>query len=255
MTTKDADMNDPIQRRAQRIRHEAKRREVHVVAVEQVSPSLLAVTFGGDDLAGFTSLGFDDHIKFIFAGDGAEPEKRDLTPRRWDPALNQLTIELAWHAGGAACEWVKTAAPGQKAVIGGPKSSIVIPPDYDWHLLAGDLTALPAIARRLEELSAGTRAFVFVFAPEAGDRRALPSAAEARLNWAASAEDLVEQVRAFALPEGDGFVWCAGESSLMGALREVILGEKGHSPQAARIAGYWTRGAKGEHETLVSGLG
>jgi NADPH-dependent ferric siderophore reductase len=247
-------MTEVTQRRPERVRHELKRRQVHVVGVQPVGASLLSVTLGGEDLAGFTSLGFDDHIKFIFDNGGPEPEKRDLTPRQWNPALNQLTLELAYHDGGAACEWVKAAMPGASAVIGGPKSSIVIPVDYDWHILAGDLTALPAIARRLEQLPADSRAFVCVLAPLEADRRALVSQAQVEYGWAASEDELVALLRQFPFPEGEGFVWCAGESHLMSRLRDVVLGEKSHPLQATRIAGYWVRGAVGEHETLVSGL-
>ena len=48
--------------------------------------------------------------------------------------------------------------------------SFVIPTGFDWHLLAGDDTALPAIARRLEELPAGARADVILEAPEPSAR-------------------------------------------------------------------------------------
>ncbi|MBC2665866.1 siderophore-interacting protein [Novosphingobium flavum] len=247
-------MTDSPKRRAERVRHEVKRREVHVVGVEPVGASLLSITLGGEDLAGFTSLGFDDHVKFIFDNGGEEPEKRDLTPRRWNPELNQLTLELAFHEGGAACEWVKTAEPGAKCVVGGPKSSIVIPVDYDWHVLVGDLTAVPAIARRLEQLPAGCRAYVFVLAPLEEDRRELTSDAKVEQHWAASEDELIADLRALPFPAGEGFVWCAGESHLMAQLREVVLREKEHPLQSTRIAGYWMRGAKGEHSTLVSGL-
>jgi NADPH-dependent ferric siderophore reductase len=81
--------------------------------------------------------------------------RRDFTPRHYDQAARELTVEFALHATGAA--WARQAAPGQVAVIAGPRGSMIIPMDYAWHVLAGDATALPAIRRRLEELPAGRK--------------------------------------------------------------------------------------------------
>lgn len=54
---------------------------------------------------------------------------------------------------------------------------MIIPVDYDWHLLAGDASALPAIHRRLQELPATTRAIVLVQVDSDTDERPLQSAA------------------------------------------------------------------------------
>ena len=67
----------------------------------------------------------------------------------------------------------RAGAPGQTLRIGGPRGSFIIPTNFDWHLLIGDDTALPAIARRLEELPAGTRAVVLVEVDGPADQVAL----------------------------------------------------------------------------------
>src|SRR6185369_9649473 len=111
----------------------------------------------------------------------AEPVRRDYTPRRYDAAAGELTIEFALHGDGPAARWAAQAAPGQRATIGGPRGSFVIPLDYDWHLLVGDESAMPAIARRLEELPAGATAIVILQVRDAADRRALQTSAAASL--------------------------------------------------------------------------
>ena len=68
---------------------------------------------------------------------------------------------------------------GDRVLVGGPRGSFVVPADYDWHLLVGDPTALPAIRRRLEELPAGTRVTVIAQADPA-DR--LPFVTQAQLD-------------------------------------------------------------------------
>jgi NADPH-dependent ferric siderophore reductase len=235
--------------RVQRVRHETRRRELEVVRVEAPSPNFRSVTFAGEALAGFVSASFDDHVKFM-PGGAEGGVSRDYTPRRYDASSGELTLEFALHGDGPAAAWAAAATPGQRATIGGPRGSFIIPTDYDWHLLVGDETALPAIARRLEELPAGTRAIAVVHVPDAADRRSLPSAAALDVQWVADADALIEAVRALQLPEGEGYAWCAGEAGAMAQLRRVLVEEKGHDRHAIRAAAYWKRGATAHHENL-----
>ena len=144
-------------RRVERVRYELRRREVEVTAVDAIGDSFARITFHGEELADFQSAGFDDHIKFIFEDEDGELVRRDYTPRAFDRDKRELTLEFALHGEGRACAWARAARPGQRAVIGGPRGSRIVPMDYDWHLLVADNSGLPAIARRLEELPANTQ--------------------------------------------------------------------------------------------------
>lgn len=236
-------------RRVQRVRHEIKRRELQVVRVEFVTPHFRSVTFAGDALEGFTSASFDDHVKFMLDADGPAPVRRDYTPRRYDAAAGELTLEFALHGDGPAASWAAQAKPGQRAIIAGPRGSFVIPMDYDWHLFAGDETAMPAIARRLEELPKGSRAIVVLHADE-NDRRVFSTDASLSVQWVDSADALIAAVRALELPPGEGYAWCAGEAAAMAALRRVLVDEKGHDRHAIRASAYWKRGAIAHHEDI-----
>jgi NADPH-dependent ferric siderophore reductase len=237
-------------RRVQRVRHDVKRRDLQVVRVESVSPHFRSVTFAGESLADFVSASFDDHVKLMLDVDGAEPVRRDYTPRHHDAAARELTLEFALHGDGPAASWAAQAVPGQRATLGGPRGSFVIPTDYDWHLLAGDETALPAIARRLEELPASTRAIVVLQVSDPADRRTFRSAAALGVQWVADSAELLAAVRALELPPGEGYAWCAGEAGAMAALRRLLVDEKGHDRHAIRAAAYWKRGAIAHHENL-----
>nr|UZH23226.1 hypothetical protein [myxobacterium MSr12020] len=234
----------------QRVRHELRRRDVEVARVERLGPSFVAVTFSGEAFADFVSLSFDDHVKFMFPDGGGELIRRDFTPRHFDAARRELTIEFALHGEGRSSDWARNAAPGQRVTIGGPRGSMIIPLDYDWHLLVGDACALPAIHRRLEELPAGTRAMVIAQVADPQDRRALASAAQLEVHWVDRAEELIRAVGDLSLPPGEGFVWCAGEAAEMARLRQILLVDKGHPREAARIAAYWKKGASEYHENL-----
>lgn len=239
-------------RRVQRVQHELRRRDLQVVRTADISPHVRSITFGGSAMAGFVSASFDDHVKlFLTSADSAEPVRRDYTPRHHDAAAGELTLEFDLHARGPAAAWAARAQVGHTASIGGPRGSFIIPTDYDWHLLAGDETALPAIARRLEELPAGTPAFVIALARDAADRRALRTAAQAQVQWVADGDAMLAAVRELALPAGEGYAWCAGEAAEMAALRRVLVDEKGVPRHALRAAAYWKRGANGHHENLA----
>jgi len=241
-----ASMNAPTTlRRVERVRHELKRRALTVRSVETPTPHFRRITFTDASLSDFVSASFDDHIK-VFVGEA----RRDYTPRSFDNAARELVIEFALHGDGPVAEWAGRAAPGDSLAIGGPKGSLIVPLDYDWHLLAGDETAYPAVARRLEELPAGARALVVLKAADAADRRAFASAADVALTWVATDDELLAAVRALALPAGDGYAWCAGEAACMAALRRELVEVKGHPAEAIRAAAYWKRGAQGHHENL-----
>ena len=78
---------------------------------------------------------------------------RDFTPRRFDSKTATLVIDFALHDAGPATRWALGARAGDRLEIGGPKSSKVVPDDFDGYLLVGDESALPAIGRRVEGAS------------------------------------------------------------------------------------------------------
>ncbi len=244
-----------------RVRHEPRRRQLEVKRVERIAAHMIRVTLGGD-LEDFVSLGFDDHVKLFFpaaasAADG-EPASvsRDYTPRRYDPAAATLDIEFVIHDAGPATRWAEQARPGQTLNIGGPRGSFIIPTDFDWHLLIGDETALPAIARRLGELPSGARAVVVAEVDNPADRVAFDTAANATVTWAyregaeaGMTDVLAKTLGTLSLPRGDYYAWIACESLTAKALRVQLIAERSANPKWIRAAGYWRRGAVAVHET------
>lgn len=239
-------MND---KRIQRVRHELKPREVTVSEVRELAPNFVSVTFKGESLHDFVSLSYDDHVKFILHDAAGERVMRDYTPRRYDRDARELTLEFALHTEGHMTDWARQARVGQQAVIGGPKGSMIIPTDYAWHILAGDATALPAIRRRLEELPAAADVLVLVTGEEAAALE-FASAARLRVQLAPTPADIVEAFRAMRLPEGDGFIWCAGEASMARQVRDILFVDKAFPREAARISAYWKQGASAHHENF-----
>ena len=67
----DTGMEKAPARVARRVRHELRFRQLDVTRVEDITPAMRRITLAGPDLAGFTSLSFDDHVKLFFPGPDA----------------------------------------------------------------------------------------------------------------------------------------------------------------------------------------
>ena len=257
-----------------RVRHAVKLRTCRVSSVASVTPHLIRITLEGEDLRDFESQSFDDHVKVFFPADGADrpvlptigpegavqipgaerPIARDFTPRRYDRTAGKLDLEFVLHDTGPATRWAAQARPGQHLGIGGPRGSMIIPTAFDWHLLAGDETALPAIARRLEELPAGVRALVVVEVSTAAEEVRFDTRAQMQVKWChrsqAVGSALVAGLQAIdALPAGEGYAWAAAEASVIRQIRQHLLA-LGMSKSRIRAASYWKNGAPATHEVI-----
>lgn len=61
-----------------RHRHDTRRRNLKVQEVISPTPNMRRIVLGGEDLAGFISLGADDHVKLFFGeGRDGRPGMRD----------------------------------------------------------------------------------------------------------------------------------------------------------------------------------
>src|SRR5690606_32398253 len=99
----------------------------------------------------FISKSPDDHIKLIVGMNGDKPEMRDYTPRYYNVEQKQIIIDFAVHEAGPATHWAIDAQVGDDLRIAGPRGSGELTEAFDWIMLIGDETALPAMGRWLEE--------------------------------------------------------------------------------------------------------
>ena len=114
---------------------------------------------------------------------------------------------------------------------------------------------MPAIARRLEELPAGSRAVVLAEVDSAADEVPFKSAADVSVTWvhrngaeAGGTDALARGLASLKLPNGDYYAWVACESLTAKALRAQLIANHGANPKRIRAAGYWRRGAVAVHE-------
>jgi len=264
------------ERTARRVRHETKTRLLQVREVSRITPQMVRIVVGGDTLAGFISAAHDDHVKLFFPQPGQDkpvlptpsangpvypegaprPAARDYTPRRHDAAANTLVIDFVLHGDGPAATWAAQARPGDFLGVGGPRGSFIVPDDFDWYLLAGDETALPAIGRRLEELPAGSRAIVVVEVANAAEQQRFDTRAQVEVHWLnrdgvepGNPALLRKAIAELPLPPGEGYAWVAAEAATAKALRRYLVDQRRLPKDRVKAAAYWKHGAVAVHET------
>jgi NADPH-dependent ferric siderophore reductase len=253
--------------------HPVTLREVEVVRVLDLTPGMRRITLGGAQLRAFTSAngfpqpafespGFDDDIRLVFRYPGhAEPvlpvqkergvdlprNPRPLskvyTVRRWDAEAGELDVDVVKHGIGVGTTWAYRAQPGDRVHLYGPGTSRAFPADADWLLVAGDDTAVPAIARLLDELPDGARAQVFIEVADAAHRLELPARPGVEVTWLVRDDaSLLDAVKGAGRWDGRPFAWLAGEHTSVRDLRRHLVEDRGMPKEDIEFTGYWRRG-------------
>ena len=245
--------------------------QTRVEDVRRLTPHLIRVVVGGDDLETFGAGEFTDHyVKLQLPPPGAPysapfdpedvkarhpkehwPRVRTYTVQEYDAERRRLTIDFVHHGDtGVAGPWASAARPGDGLQLMGPGGAYAPDPAADWHLMVGDEAVVPAIAASLERVPEGVPVHVVLEVDGPEDEVALETPGDLRVTWLhrrADADDaLVEAVRALAFPEGSVHAFVHGEASAVRAVRRHLVVDRGISAEALSVSGYWKRGRTDE---------
>ncbi|MGP4052721.1 siderophore-interacting protein [Streptomyces sp. 2A115] len=237
-----------------------------VIRTERLTPHMQRVVLGGEGLAEFVvGTSTDHYVKLLFAAEGVTypepfdmarireefpreqwPVTRTYTVRAWDPELRELTLDFVIHGDeGLAGPWAMRVQAGEIIRFLGPGGAYAPDPEADWHLLAGDESALPTIAASLESLPDGAvaRAFVEVSGPEEEQK----IASDVDVVWLHRGdrpigEALVEAVRGLEFPAGRVHAFVHGEAGFVKDLRRLLRVELQIPREDLSISGYWRLG-------------
>lgn len=178
--------------------------------------------------------------------DGRRAPIRTFTPRHFDADALELSIDIVRHDGGAASDWAESAATGDEVAISGPGRGYAIDASADAYLLAGDETALPAIAQLLEAMPPTMPVRVLVEIAHDDARLDLPGGDPVEVEWhelAAGAAPGAALVAAItALEHVAPPVWVAGEAAAVQQIRKHLFDERGLTRSEATVRGYWKHG-------------
>lgn len=232
-----------------------------MLAKANVTPNLLRVTLGGEGMADFPPRSEGGYVKLRLEQDGGKPAVRTYTIRH--QRADALDIDFALHAetatghAGPATDWALTVEPGAGIEAGGPGPAKPLPEGHDFYLLAGDMTALPAISVNLALLPADARGLAVIEVMDAADQQDLPKPAGVDIRWlvvpqpGSQPQALVKALRDAGWPDGDVYAWCASEFSAMQQLRAYLRDERGLGPDRLYISSYWKSGLTEEAHKLA----
>lgn len=295
--------------------------EVEVCRVERLSPSFVRLELASPALAelGVDGPWLDQRIKLVLPhGDGPVPSfegadetwyatwldrpveerghMRTYTVRDvlGSGADTRLVIDIVLHEdhgdglGGPGSSWAARAAVGDRVVVLAPRRGAAyggiefVPGEAGRVLLAGDETAVPAIAGILRDLPSSMVGSALLEVPETADVQELAAPQGVEVVWlprdgrplgsllhAAAVERLGgvptpvevgdddidpdlwetpvysssgEPVASETAHTDDLYVWIAGESKVVTGLRRVLVNDLGLDRRQVAFMGYWRVG-------------
>lgn len=269
-------------------------RPLTVLRSEVLSPEMRRLTLQGEDLSPFDTLD-NLHVRFYVPVDLSLPSEwptadeegrpqltktqgannvtmRYYTIRRLDVARGEVDIDFVTHGhAGPASNFARAAQPGDRCAMSGPCGFSVKP--ADWYLLAGDETALPAIARLLDSLPSHCQGSVHIEVSRPGCEVVMPSHPGLPVQWhyrnsnlacsnsaadSHSADhdagvayeysglsDLPQALASIRFPEqpDSGFIWVAGEYELLRRCQAAALADRNWPKERLLGVPYWRRKA------------
>lgn len=241
-------------------------REVRLKTRTAVSPHMRRLTFGGDDIGRFASND-DLHVRMYFPPEGVEkpawprpapdgrilwpePERRPVTRyytiRRVDIDAGEIDIDFLLHDhAGPGATFATNAKPGAICGMAGPLGRNIRP--ARWLLLAGDETALPAIARILEGLPSTASGHAFIEVADSRDEIPLAAPSGLAITWLhrngaspGSTNLLIDAARTVRWPNhSDVFAWIACEARAARAIRAHLRKAQNLPREQHLVVAYW----------------
>jgi NADPH-dependent ferric siderophore reductase len=239
-----------------------------VLGRERLSPHTVRITAGGPGFGALRMNEFTDkYAKIIFVDSSLGltppydlaalreslrpdqlPVTRTYTLRRADAERQQVTIDFVVHGDeGIAALWAAHAEPGDVLTMSGAGGAYRPDPDCDWHLLAGDESALPAICSALEALPSDARGLAYLETSDPGEYLDAKPPAGLEIVWLHRPEPgsrpqlLADTLLAGPWLSGRADVFAHGERESMKAVRAALKTRLGDGDQLS-LSGYWASG-------------
>lgn len=246
---------------------------LQVVGSRQITPRMRRMTFSGPDIARFDRLNAL-HVNILVQRPGLpepqwpvvganglvywndpdqRPYHRKYTVRSLDSSAGTMDIDFAMHAdAGPGCAFADSAVPGDLIGVFGPGGGGLS--EADWYLFAGDETALPAIARMLENLPETARGKAFIEVADEGEVQPLETEADIDVKWlfrhgapAGITSLLPDAVRSAGIRAEDRrYVWAGCEFAAFREIRTHLRADLGLTKEEHLAVAYWRRGAEDE---------
>ncbi|MEM7461645.1 MAG: siderophore-interacting protein [Pseudomonadota bacterium] len=245
------------------MRKKSEPRIFDVLSVRQITPNMRRVSIGGPALETFPTGQDGGYLKLVLSEDGSlqRPMLRTYTIARQGP--DALDVDFALHGehgdGGPASSWAQKVKPGEKIQARGPGPQKPLPPGFDWYLVFGDMTALPAIAVNLANLPEDAVGNAVIEVQTEDDRQNLPHPKGIKIDWVINPEpgrhpkSFERVARSITWRPGRVYAWSATEFDVMKNMRRYLREERGLTSGELYISSYWKQGiGEDKHREIKS---
>ena len=245
-----------------------KLRNVTVKRKFDLTPNMMRIILTGDDLKDFPTGQESAYIKLLFVSDSVKPTMRTYTIRKFDSKCLELSVDFVVHGNntdstqcqeqmGPAISWAINVEVGEQITIDGPGPVKLIDHCADWVFLAGDMTAIPAIAANLEQLPRVAKGHVVLEILSEADKYPIEAPPGINLHWVVNETPnqkntvLIDAVKNLLWFTGTPHIWVASEFDAMRGLRRYFktsFADKGLTAKRGQIyaSSYWKMGATDE---------
>ncbi|MBT6143750.1 siderophore-interacting protein [bacterium] len=234
-------------------------RKLTVIGSHQITPNMKRITLGGSALEGFPPNQESAYIKLQVPDERQDSlVTRTYTVRNYRENLNELDVDFFLHGdGGPASAWASRAQPGDEIAVAGPGGKKLLDFSADWFVLAGDMTALPAISVNIEQLPDHARGYAVIEILHESDIQAFQTPEAFEIHWVINPTPekentlLLDKVMQLPWLEGNPSIWAACEFSSMRALRRYFKQDKNVAKKSVYVSSYWKCGLSEEQHKKV----
>lgn len=246
-------------------------RVAEVIDSIRLTPNMQRIVLSGEELVGFPPNRDGANFKIIIPKPNQTRESfsatvkdsksfrivRTYTISTYDKTKNRLVVDFALHEGsGPAGDWAKKATIG--SILGVTNGGAKKVTEF-WgtrHLIAADMTALPAIEAIFRELPINAKGDAFLEVSDPKDEREMGAPVGININWLVQNDPhvqstaQVDRIRKLH-PDPTTQVTAAGEHSVIAALKNYFFTERGFDPNKHYLSPYWKIGlVEDEHQAL-----
>ncbi|MBB1488430.1 siderophore-interacting protein [Oceanospirillum sediminis] len=225
-----------------------------VVSSYSLSPNMRRVRLASQSIQNYPQDAEGGYIKLAFPKHNQDkPLLRTYTISNIDHTNSFLDVDFVIHAdGGPASQWSEQAQAGDTIQIAGPGAGKPVDLSADWFLIAGDMTALPAIRANLKRLPADAKGYLILELISEEDKQALdlelsqlPQQLE--VQWLINPNPginkvLNQRIRSLTWLEGKPAIWLAGELDEVLESRKHLKAQPDILQGRMYVSSYWQHG-------------
>lgn len=253
-------MSDPLisfNHMAETFTRNKEPRLLSVSGIRELTPNMRRISLVGSDLDDFPEGQESGYVKLLLEQEG-EQVRRSYTIREFDASAKTLHLDFMLHAdGGPASAWAEQAKVGHQVTLVGPGAKKLVDFEADWFLIAGDMTALPAISVNIEQLPSDAKGYIAVEIKAAEDKQELPVPTGMQIHWVINQHPnresfpLLDKVKEFGFLPGKPSMWVAGEFHTSRAIRRYLKLEKEVQRDEIYASSYWHLGLSDDKHKIA----